>query len=184
MKPRTSYIFFIAIIVFILFVGWYYAHHQLHIAKSQQLSSVASVFAPDAQIKFSACQAQGKYPDHACTPGKIISTATKEEICISGYSSSVRNVKESEKLAVYKEYGITHRVPGEYEIDHFISLELGGSNDIANLFPEAAEPKPGFHEKDKVENSLHEQVCSGVLSLNEAQREIATDWYSVFEKIK
>lgn len=29
------------------------------------------------------------------------------------------------------------------EIDHIVSLELGGSNDIANLYPERASPAPG-----------------------------------------
>jgi len=55
-------------------------------------------------------------------------------------------------------------------------LELGGSNDAANLWPEAA---PGVHEKDKVEDYLHKAVCSGRLSIDEAQRTIATDWTTV-----
>ena len=29
---------------------------------------------------------------------------------------------------------------GTLEIDHIVSLEIGGSNDIANLFPEKAKP--------------------------------------------
>ena len=95
---------------------------------------------------------------------------------MSGYSSSVRNVPTSEKDQVYAEYGIVHRTTGEFEVDHLISLELGGSNDISNLWPEAASPKPGFHEKDKVENYLHDQVCRGAISLQAAQQEIATNW--------
>jgi hypothetical protein len=62
-----------------------------------------------------------------------------------------------------------------------ISLELGGSNDISNLWPEAADPTPGFHQKDQVENYLHKQVCEGKLSLKQAQQEIATDWLRVYE---
>jgi len=61
-----------------------------------------------------------------------------------------------------------------------VSLELGGSNDIANLWPEAAVPKPGFHEKDKVENYLHNQVCNGSITLKQAQIEIATNWLNVY----
>jgi hypothetical protein len=79
---------------------------------------------------------------------------------------------------------LTHHTPGEYEVDHLVSLELGGSNDLSNLWPEAAEPKPGFHEKDKVENYLHDQVCSGALSLEEAQTTIATNWLSVLPQLK
>ncbi len=68
-------------------------------------------------------------------------------------------------------------------MDHLVSLELGGSNDIANLWPEAANPTPGFHQKDQVENYLHDQVCSGAISLSEAQVEIATDWLSVYQRM-
>jgi len=42
-------------------------------------------------------------------------------------------------------------------------LEIGGSNDIANLFREAAETGAGFHEKDLVENYLHQKICTGEL---------------------
>ncbi len=60
---------------------------------------------------------------------------------------------------------------------------MGGSNDIANLWPEAAEPKPGFHEKDQVENYLHDQVCSGRMTLTDAQRMAATDWLAVYQQV-
>jgi len=135
------------------------------------------------QTKTSGCHALGPLPDPACTPGDIFPDATKDKICVSGYSSSVRSVPASEKDAVYAEYGITHHATGEYEVDHFVSLELGGSNDISNLFPEAAEPKPGFHEKDKVENYLHDQVCNGNMSLADAQRQIATNWVAVYDQM-
>jgi hypothetical protein len=135
------------------------------------------------QTKTSGCQVNGKLADLACTPGAIIPTATKDQICVSGYSSSVRNVPTSEKNQVYQEYGIYSHTTGQYEVDHDISLELGGSNDIANLWPEAASPKPGFHEKDKVENYLHSQVCSGAISLKEAQIEITTNWLAVYNRM-
>jgi hypothetical protein len=61
-------------------------------------------------------------------------------------------------------------------VDHLISLELGGSNGIANLWPETTEPRPGYHEKDRFENYLHDQVCRGAISLSAAQRRIAEDW--------
>jgi hypothetical protein len=96
----------------------------------------------------------------------------------------VRNVPTSEKNQVYAEYGIKTRTTGQYEVDHLVSLELGGSNDIANLWPEAASPKPGFHEKDKVENYLHDQVCSGAIPLKQAQIEIATNWLAAYQRMQ
>ncbi|MDQ2888444.1 MAG: HNH endonuclease [Chloroflexota bacterium] len=135
------------------------------------------------QTKTSGCQAHNALPDSACTPGAIFSTATKAKICVSGYARTVRNVPTSVKDQAYAEYGITHHSTGQYEVDHLVSLELGGSNDIANLWPELASPKPGFHEKDKVENYLHDQVCSGAISLQKAQAEIATNWLGVYNQM-
>jgi hypothetical protein len=135
------------------------------------------------RTKTSGCVASGALPESACTPGAIIPTATREEICVSGYAKNVRDVPEAEKNEVYAEYGVaTHRA-GEYEVDHLISLELGGSNDIANLWPEPAEPRPGFHEKDQVENYLHDQVCSGAIPLSQAQEQIATNWLDVYNRM-
>lgn len=43
--------------------------------------------------------------------------------------------------------------------------------------------KPGAKEKDIVENYLHRQVCSGAMTLAEAQKVILTDWYKVYLQI-
>ena len=135
------------------------------------------------RTKTSSCMANNGVQDTACTPGDILPDATKEMICVPGYSKTVRNVPASVKDDVYASYNITSRAAGEYEVDHLVSLELGGSNDISNLWPELASPKPGFHEKDKVENWLHDQVCSGTMSLQDAQVMIATDWHQALKRM-
>lgn len=136
------------------------------------------------QTKTSGCQVNGKLPDGACTPGALLAGATTDQICQSGYAHSVRNVPTSEKDQVYSEYGIASHYAGEYEVDHLVSLELGGSNDISNLWPEAASPTPGFHQKDQVENYLHDKVCSGAISLQQAQIEIATNWLDAYNQMQ
>jgi len=135
------------------------------------------------QAKTAGCQVNGAFQDTGCTPGAILPDATKARICVKGYARTVRNVPTSEKNQVYSSYGIKTRKAGQYEVDHLVSLELGGSNDISNLWPEAASPKPGFHEKDKVENYLHSQVCSGKIALKQAQIEIATNWLNVYNRM-
>ena len=132
------------------------------------------------QAKTSGCSVRGQLQDPDCTPGDILTNATKDQICQPGYAQTVRDVPTSEKNQVFKEYGIAYHSGATYEVDHLVSLELGGSNDISNLWPEAAVPKPGFHEKDKVENYLHAQVCSGAVSLQQAQIEIATNWLNIY----
>jgi hypothetical protein len=135
------------------------------------------------RTKTSGCVAHGGLPDSPCTPGAVFPNATVQQICGYGYASSVRNVPSSEKDQVYAEYGIYHHYSGQYEVDHLVPLELGGSNDIANLWPEAASPTPGFHQKDEVENYLHDQVCSGAMSLKDAQTQIATNWLAVYNRM-
>ncbi len=134
------------------------------------------------RTKTGGCVSQNALPDSACTPGAVFDV-TRAQICEPGYSKSVRDVPTSVKDEVYAEYGIRSHSPGEYEVDHLISLELGGSNDVANLWPEPADPRPGFHEKDQVENYLHQQVCDGVISLQQAQEQIAKDWLAVYKQI-
>jgi hypothetical protein len=96
-----------------------------------------------------------------------------------------RSVSSGIRRQAFAEYGLTYPpVPGAFEVDHLIPLELGGDNTIANLWPEAAEPTPGFQEKDKVENYLHHQVCAGILHLADAQRLIATDWLAVWKRME
>jgi len=136
-----------------------------------------------ASRKSSGCIALAGLPDGECTPGAVFNVTAKE-ICVSGYSSRVRDVSQSLKEEVYAEYGITTHKTGEYEVDHLIPLEIGGSNDISNLWPEAAEPKPGCHEKDRVENYLHKIVCNGTMPLEDAQRMIATNWTAVWVRIQ
>ena len=129
------------------------------------------------------CVINGSLQDKECTPGAVFPEATAEQICVRGYAKSVRNVPYEVKKQAYLEYGITHHEKEEYEVDHLIPLEIGGSNDIANLWPEAAEPRPGFHEKDEVENYLHDEVCAGRIPLAQAQAEIANNWLDVYKKM-
>lgn len=135
------------------------------------------------RTKESGCVVSDSRPDRACTPGAVFPDATAAQICQPGYSSDVRDVPTQLKREVYQAYGVVERSAGEYEVDHLVSLELGGSNDIANLWPEAAEPRPGFHEKDSVESHLHQEVCRGSVQLADAQRSIATDWLSVYQTL-
>ena len=125
------------------------------------------------------------YPDPTLTPGDVLSTNVTE-ICVSGYSATVRDVSQAEKNQVVqnylqKGYLINTSAPKEY--DHFLPLSIGGSNDIKNLWPEMQEPRPGFKEKDRVESYLHTQVCSGKMNLTDAQNMIRTDWVKVYNQI-
>ncbi len=53
---------------------------------------------------------------------------------------------------------------------------------LANLWPEPADLRPGFHEKDRVENELCAPVCAGTNPLADAQRQIATTWLELYTR--
>ena len=138
----------------------------------------------EARSQNESCQINGPLPDPECTPGAVFHEATLETICVSGYSKTVRKVSDSLKKKVYESYGIPYPQPrGSYEADHLIPLAIGGNNDIANLFPESGEPRPGFREKDVVEVYLRDVVCAGQIGLAAAQFQVARDWLSIYESL-
>ncbi|HEV7216816.1 MAG TPA: HNH endonuclease [Chloroflexota bacterium] len=122
------------------------------------------------------------YPNSALTPGDALPGVTAAQVCRAGYATSVRNVSSAEKAEVFRRYNEPD-VAGKYEVDHLISLELGGSNNVTNLWPEPYTPTPGAHQKDTVENYLHAQVCKNAMTLAQAQQSIRSDWYAVYMRL-
>ena len=121
-------------------------------------------------------------PDPARTPGAILAV-TAADICVPGYAKKVRNVPAAVKRQVYRSYGIARHRPGDYEVDHLISLELGGSNSVRNLWPESYRTSPwNARVKDRLENELHRRVCAGSMPLDEAQRLIAGNWVAAYRR--
>ena len=108
------------------------------------------------------------------TPGVLNGTVTqatiRSTICRRGWTRTVRpptDYTSALKLRQMAAYGVSGP-SSAYQEDHLISLELGGHpTDPRNLWPE---PYPRAAEVDGVENDLKAQVCSGALSLAEAQR--------------
>jgi hypothetical protein len=121
-------------------------------------------------------------PDPKATPGATLSV-TMHHLCTKGYTQTVRNVTDAEKQHIYAVYGAKHQLKVCCEVDHLISLELGGSNDLTNLWPEPYTPTPGAHEKDKLENVLHQAVCDGKMTLQEAQQKISTNWHEAYKQM-
>ena len=135
-------------------------------------------------------------PDKKLSPGDVMKGVTVEQICVRGYANvingGVRNVPESERRAVFVEYfGYMPKNPGLYEVDHIISLQLGGSNSIKNLFPQAYTGPWGARVKDRLESWMAADVrhclkasghdaAQALLALH--QKEISTDWIAAYKK--
>jgi hypothetical protein len=120
-------------------------------------------------------------PDPKLTPGAIL-TNDAVTVCQPGYAKTVRHTSGKLKAQIYREYGLD-KTSSHFEVDHLISLELGGADIAANLWPESYDTVPwNAHLKDALENRLHALVCAGKLPLMQTQNEIATDWIAAYEK--
>jgi hypothetical protein len=149
----------------------------------KSLAAAVLLFAAASAIAQSAHYAHhGKavLPDRRVTPGLADPALTKERLCASSFrTGTVRLVTEKQKRDVCAAYGQKDCPGAGFEIDHLISIELGGSNDSHNLWPQPVDVPGviGYHTKDVVENRAHAEVCNGTLTLREAQIGISTDWY-------
>ncbi|MDE2018826.1 MAG: HNH endonuclease [Patescibacteria group bacterium] len=189
MKSYLTYVIWIALglIVCISFLRKSQAPTEKPLAalNGKVKNLVAAVAAKSLELdtpkKAAICRTDGSLPDHGCTPGAVFASAALADICTAGYSKSVRSVTTAAKKKIYAAYGLAYpQARGAFEADHLVPLELGGSNDFANLWPEAADPPPGFKEKDIVENYLHEEACAGNIDLKTAQVLVADNWLAVY----
>lgn len=109
-------------------------------------------------------------PDPSLTPGvtdpAVTQTNIGQTICHRGWSSAHRNVTAKAKTRVFVMYRVAKADRHLYTIDHLISLEVGGRNDPANLWPE---PNADAKKKDGIENKLHDAVCARKVTLVFAQ---------------
>src|SRR6266851_4932585 len=184
MRNRKSVFQFVIAFVLFLGVAWF--------IRTQYLSPDTRSPRGDESVQ-SRVGPPDIYPDPARTPGAINPDITQENIdetiCNPRWSTkSIRpeaSYTNRMKIEQIGEYGYSDSRLRDYEEDHFIPLELGGNpTDPKNLWPEPFEtsiPDGGAHAKDKVENYLHAEVCSGSLTLDQAQREISEDWYRVYQ---
>lgn len=132
--------------------------------------------------------ANGRWlPDPVCTPGAASAAVRQDNIhstiCMTGYTASVRAPEaETARVKTTAMRSYNQPVPGRTttELDHQVPLELGGSNDVKNLWPEPSDiPNGGYRNtKDSVERSLHSAVCATHprITLVQAQNAINDDW--------
>jgi hypothetical protein len=133
------------------------------------VAAIAALFVHRSTVGGPAVRA-----DPTRTPGALNPDVTqaniKQTICVRGWTKTVRPPVEytnALKVKQMRDYGEVGD-PSKFQEDHLISLELGGApTDPRNLWPE---PYPRASTVDTIENELNGKVCSGELSLADAQR--------------
>jgi hypothetical protein len=131
-------------------------------------------------------------PSTKYTPGAINPKVTQSNIdstiCVKGYTKTIRPPSSYTTALKVQQLSTTYSfyhdsLTGDFEEDHLISLELGGSpTAVKNLWPEPYAGTVGARTKDKIENKLHALVCSHQITLAAAQKAIAKNWYAAYLK--
>jgi hypothetical protein len=110
---------------------------------------------------------------------QVTQNNVQETICIPGWTKTVRppvsytNRIKKERMT---EMGLPYELMGDFQLDHKLSLSLGGApSDPRNL---VMQDESEAHLKDEVERCLPRAVCSGAVSLDQAQKAMWTDWRS------
>jgi hypothetical protein len=109
-------------------------------------------------------------PDSKLTPGKVA----------RGPRDS-RGVTQPMREKVFARYGIRRERWSDYTIDHLVPTELGGADDIKNLWPQRLDARPyNPHRKQLLTRRFLEMIAGGRITLAEAQQEMKEDWISAF----
>jgi hypothetical protein len=163
-----------------------------------------SILPPQPTMVPALCREVNGRADHTCTPGlfahspDVTADAPKYLHTLCQPEGSVANPKDrwiakrrpptsdtnKWKLQVMNAYGFRNVALKDVEGDHVAPLELDGDPGRtlgplglpANFYPQFWGGLTGAHVKDQEEGLLHRQVCSGGLTLQQAQDKIIRDW--------
>lgn len=130
-------------------------------------------------------------PDLHITPGSYRVGLSKAKICSIKWGKDERHVTVAMKKQAFGLYGYTGNddpkcVPAgkrHCEIDHLVSRELGGADEVINLWPQAYGTSPwNAVLKDKLENRLHKEMCAGNITLKAARDMLVNDWREAYKR--
>jgi hypothetical protein len=128
-------------------------------------------------------------PNSNITPGAVDPSVTQQNlhstVCVKGYTATVRPDKKYTnrlKRDQLRQYNYADRDPRNYEQDHLIPLNIGGSpSDPKNMWPQHRDNQWGAEQKNDLEFVVYKMVCKGELSLAQAQERIARNWIEAYQ---
>ena len=108
-----------------------------------------------------------------------------QTICVSGWTKTVRP-PASVTDKIKRQLMVSKHLPGvlsDYELDHELSIEDGGSPDsLQNLWMQPYAGRYGARVKDRIETKLKMLVCKGTITLDTARSALMTNWETAYEK--
>lgn len=109
----------------------------------------------------------------------------KSTVCTANWTKTVRPsayFTNHLKAGQMMELGLKGKARA-YEEDHRVPLEVGGNpTDPKNLWPEPWAPPYGARQKDRLENAVKRDLCSGKLTLDEARKVFLGDFWAEYKR--
>lgn len=111
---------------------------------------------------------------------RVTQTTIVDTICVPGYVDRVLpsfEIQMRQKERLLKQRSIDASFASEYALDHRMPVLLGGSpNSPANLDLRRWEGRAGQRRKERLAVYLKRCVCTGDITLKDAQSAMAGDW--------
>ena len=136
-------------------------------------------------------------PDPDCTPGAVNPSLTVAVLndprfrtdCVRDKATSEEKKKNTYDWYHQNKPAINKGKNQVCELDHLISLELGGADTLDNIWPQCGPARTVlknrfFKQKDTVENYLAWLVLNDRIDLVDAQKGIVADWTQFLAKAK
>jgi len=121
-----------------------------------------------------AAQVHQRAPVPGEVDPRVIQATIQSTICTPGHTAKVRPPRKVTDAIKRKPAQELPGSPSDYELDHLIPIGLGGHpHSIQNLWLQAWTEAAA---KDREELRLHRAVCSGRMTLDEAQQEALATW--------
>ncbi|MFM0322379.1 hypothetical protein [Caballeronia glebae] len=112
--------------------------------------------------------------------GRVTQATIVDTICMPGYVDRVLpsfEIQMRQKERLLKQRSIDASFASEYALDHRMPVLLGGSpNSPANLDLRRWEGREGQRRKERLAVNLKRCVCTGDMTLKDAQTAMAGDW--------
>jgi hypothetical protein len=142
---------------------------------------VISNVRPESRASLSFAFGASPLPNRRLTPGAV--QDSQANVCTAEHEEVIKPVSVELRRKVLEEYEMSTVNPDDYEIDYLVGPDLGGQEDIRNLWPEPKNSAVWNSEaKDDLEERLHGLVCSGQLGIQTAQHDISSNWIEAYQK--
>ena len=116
---------------------------------------------------------------------EVTQETVEQTICVPGYAKAMRpstNITHAVKQRLLKRSGRDRADAFEYKLDYIVPVALGGHPSKVENFELQRRGGAAAKRKIEIEAKLHCLVCSGDLTLADAQREISNGWEAAYNR--